>query len=210
MSTNRSPAARTLALPRLAGAALAGATLALACAEPVPVESLPDAGAPSFGGATGGFGGSAPGTGGAPAAPGSGGADGGGGSAGARPEDAGLGSDVFGSSAGSGGTGGTGSACDDSASPSCDFSRVETCCSHLACEKANGADVFNTYPIESCQALVACVQSNPGCSSASDPLCFGDEDPSAPCLNEGYLASHNDPDGPFAWTVALMTCLCGY
>lgn len=94
--------------------------------------------------------------------------------------------------------------------PSCDWSRVEGCCAPYACERASGTDVFNTYPVESCQALVACVQANPGCSTASDPLCFQNEDPSAPCLLEGYQASHNDPDGPFAWTAELVRCVCGY
>ncbi len=116
-------------------------------------------------------------------------------------------SDVFGLSApeASGGA----SACDGPVAQ-CEWSRLDGCCKHLACERANGADVFNLYPVQSCQALLACVRAHPGCSNADDPLCFGAEDPGAPCLNEGYQASHTDPAGPYAWTVELVRCVCGY
>ena len=91
----------------------------------------------------------------------------------------------------------------------CDWSRLDGCCRAHACERASGTDVFNTYPVESCQSLVACVQSHAGCSNPDDPLCFRDEAPDAPCLSEGYQASHEDPDGPFAWTADLVRCVCG-
>lgn len=100
--------------------------------------------------------------------------------------------------------------CEPLETAACDWSRVDGCCRDHACERASGADVFNTYPVESCQALVACVQAHPECSTPDDPLCFGDEAPGAPCLDEGYQASHQEPDGPFAWTVELVRCVCGY
>jgi hypothetical protein len=120
-----------------------------------------------------------------------------------------LSSDVFGSG-GLGAIAGATAACEYPSPPDCDWSRVDGCCTALACERANGSDVFNTYPVESCRELVACVQAHPGCSSGGDPLCFQDESPSAPCLMQGYQASHNDPAGPFAWTAALVGCVCGY
>ncbi len=155
-----------------------------------------------------------------PAEQGSGGSVGTGGAHTAPPvpttSDAGAGgavdplqSDVFG--AGSQGATGEPSipACDYS-TPGCDFTRLDGCCSAKACSHASGADVFNTYPVESCEALLSCVQSHPECGGKDDPLCFGNEAPDAPCLQEGYLASHTDPDGPFAWTLDLMACVCGY
>lgn len=147
-------------------------------------------------GSAGQLGGSAAG-----AAAGSSGTAGGGGT--------GLVSDVFGRG-GLGGTAGGLAACDYPDPPECDFARVDGCCKPFACERANGADVFDTYPVESCRALVECVQANTGCSSAADPLCFQDENPSAPCLMEGYQASHTDLDGPFVWTRELVKCVCGY
>lgn len=98
--------------------------------------------------------------------------------------------------------------CEYPTPPTCDYTRIDGCCSHLACSKASGSDVDNPYPIESCNALVACVQANPGCSTADDPLCFGNE--AGPCVDEGYQASHEDLEGPFWWTVDLMRCVCGY
>ncbi len=121
----------------------------------------------------------------------------------------GLYSSVFEPAAGAGGGGEVVIECDYSA-PGCDFSRMEGCCEPLACTHANGANVWDTYPIESCQALIACMRENPGCSTAEDPLCLMDEDPSGPCLDETYAASHTDPEGPYAWTVELMRCVCGY
>ncbi|HET9956779.1 MAG TPA: hypothetical protein VFQ61_19925 [Polyangiaceae bacterium] len=124
----------------------------------------------------------------------------------------GLYSSVF--EAGGTSAGGTSGAppvvCDDSEPGTCDWTRVEGCCKQWACNRANGEDVFNPRPITACEALVTCVRANPGCSTASDPLCFQDEKPTAPCLDEGYLASHEDPDGPFAWTEHLVRCVCGY
>lgn len=128
-------------------------------------------------------------------------------SGGAGGASDGLHSDVFGS--GSIASTPTVVACDYS-SPGCDFARVDGCCSEKACVHASGADVFDTYPVESCEALLECVQGHPGCGTKDDPLCFRNEAPGAPCLQEGYLASHEDPDGPFAWTAALMACVCGY
>jgi hypothetical protein len=122
----------------------------------------------------------------------------------------GLTSDVFGDGGPPSGAAGATGGCEYPNPGECDFARVDGCCLPLACERANGSDVFNTYPIESCQALVACVQAHPGCSTAADPLCFQNEDPNAPCLMEGYQASHNDPEGPFAWTAELVRCVCGY
>lgn len=122
---------------------------------------------------------------------------------------AGLTSNEFGNGGTSNADGGSVVACDYGTTPSCDFTRVENCCSQYACEKAT-SDPWNTYPIESCQALVACVQAHPGCSTASDPLCFQDGNSSSPCLNEGYQASHEDPQGPFAFTVKQVKCVCGY
>jgi hypothetical protein len=120
-----------------------------------------------------------------------------------------LQSDVF----GAGAKGATGEpsipACDYS-TPGCDFARIDGCCSPKACSHASGVDVFNTYPVESCDALLACVQSHPGCSTKDDPLCLQNEAPDAPCLDEAYQASHTDPDGPFAWAAELMACVCGY
>jgi hypothetical protein len=121
----------------------------------------------------------------------------------------GLTSDEFGSAGTSSADGGSVAPCDYGATPTCDFTRVETCCSQYACERAS-SDPWNTYPIESCQALVACVQAHPGCSTASAPLCFQDGDTSSPCLDEGYQASHEDPEGPFAFTLKQMKCVCGY
>lgn len=92
----------------------------------------------------------------------------------------------------------------------CDFTRQTGCCERLSCDHANRADVWNSHPIEACKALVKCVQDHPGCTTASDPLCFQNEAATAPCLTEGYNASHNEPDGPFAYTLELMRCLCGY
>lgn len=100
--------------------------------------------------------------------------------------------------------------CEPLATPTCDWSRVDGCCQEHACTRASGADVFNLYPVESCEDLVSCVQAHPGCSTPEDPLCFRNEAPDAPCLREGYQASHEDPDGPFAWTAELVRCVCGY
>jgi hypothetical protein len=121
----------------------------------------------------------------------------------------GLVSDMFGNGGEGNPDGGSVAACDYGATPTCDFTRVDDCCRQYACQKAS-SDPWNTYPIESCQALVACVQAHPGCSSASDPLCFQDGDSSSPCLNEGYQASHEDPEGPFAFTMKQLQCVCGY
>jgi hypothetical protein len=181
------------------GAALLGSGLFLACAQQDELGSA--RGSASYAGATSEAGaGAGTSTGGAP----TGGTAGMGGNGGS-----GLSSDVFGSS-GVTGSGGSAAACDYGASAICDWTRVEGCCSQWACEKAAGADVFNTYPVESCQALVACVNEHSGCSNAADPLCFQNENPAAPCLNEAYQASHTDPEGPFAWTVELVNCVCGY
>lgn len=192
------PRARTLAQLLLVP------SLAFACAQGSDLDALDapsgDAGSPPQSGAAGST----------PLAPsaggfGSGGSAGSGGSGGEA-----LTSSSLDPNAG-GGTGGIAApACDYGATPTCDFTRETGCCSHLACQKASGANVFDTYPVESCQALLTCIQANPGCSSASDPLCFQDEAPTAPCLDEGYRASHTDPDGPFAWTKTLVECLCGY
>lgn len=122
---------------------------------------------------------------------------------------AGLTSSMFGSGGLSNPDAGSVPACDYGTAPSCDFTRVDNCCSQYACENAT-SDPWDTYPIESCQALVACVQANPGCSTASDPLCFQDGATGAPCLDEGYQASHEDPSGPFAFTVKQVKCVCGY
>lgn len=182
-------------------------SLTLGCAE--GTNELDAAREPSSGADAGGTGGLA-GAGGAVARGGSPAGGGVAGTAGSGGDGgSGLSSDVFGSG-GTSGTGTTTEACDDSSEPACDWSRIDGCCKAFACERAAGSDVFNTYPVESCQALIACVQANEGCSTASDPLCFQDEDPDAPCLMEGYQASHTDPDGPFAWTAALVSCVCGY
>ncbi len=121
----------------------------------------------------------------------------------------GLYSSVFEPAAGAGGGGEMLLECDYS-TPGCDYTRLQGCCEPLACTHANGADVWDTYPIESCEALVACMQENPGCTTAEDPLCFMDEDPNGPCIDETYAASHTDPEGPYAWTLELMRCVCGY
>lgn len=190
--------------------ALLAAGLLVACAHGSELDAL-DVGTGGIGAATGGSGGSglAPGSGGSAPTPGVGGAGSGGAPTGGAA-GAGLTSSVLDPDDEVDGSAGAGPACDYSESSGCDFERVTGCCSALACEKASGANVFDTYPVESCEALVACVQANPGCSTAEDPLCFQDEAPTAPCLREGYQASHTDPDGPFAWTVELMNCLCGY
>lgn len=131
--------------------------------------------------------------------------------AGAEDGGVGLTSSVFGSLEELLGTGGENAvaACDYGASPGCDFTRAEGCCSHLSCVHATD-DPYDVHPVEACEALVACVQSHPGCSSAADPLCFQDENPDGPCLTEAYTASHEDPEGPFAFTEDLMRCICGY
>ncbi len=98
----------------------------------------------------------------------------------------------------------------DYSTPGCDYTRLQGCCEPLACTHANGADVWDTYPIEACEALVACMQANPACTTAEDPLCFMNEDPNGPCIDETYAASHTDPEGPYAWTLELMRCVCGY
>lgn len=146
---------------------------------------------------------------GAPRLPSSGGLGGGDSGGQTGSGGTGLSSNVFGPKAGASNGGGA-AACDGATSGDCDWTRVEGCCKPLACERANGTDVFNTYPVESCRALIACVQAHPGCSNADDPLCFQEEDPSAPCLQQGYQASHSDADGPFAWTVMLVQCVCAY
>jgi hypothetical protein len=123
----------------------------------------------------------------------------------------GLYSPVFEAAAGAAvGGGGTAPIACDYTTPGCDLTREAGCCEPLACDHANGADVWNTHPIEACRALLDCVQANPGCSTAADPLCFMDEDPNGPCLQQIYDASHTDADGPYAWTLDLMRCLCGY
>jgi len=131
-------------------------------------------------------------------------------------EGLGLTSSVFGSLedlVGAGGNGIVVEPCDYGDAPTCDFGRVDTCCSHLACSHAS-SNPDDTYPIEACEGLLSCVQSNPGCSTAANPVCFldsaGQEDPSSICADEVYLASHTDPEGPYAFTLQLINCLCGY
>lgn len=109
----------------------------------------------------------------------------------------------------SGGQGGAVVKCEPSTVSGCDWSRLDGCCSQWACNKVTRLDVFDTYPITSCESLVKCVKAHPGCSTADDPLCFQNEAASAPCLNEGYLASFKDESGPFAWTKHLVACACG-
>lgn len=185
------------------GVALAGALFACATAvEPSAEGRVAAAAGTGSGGSAGSAGSPLP-----PAAGGGGlGAAGGPNAAGGT----GLTSGVFGPGSGAGGGAGTATVGCEATTSACDWSRLTGCCKPLACERASGTDVFNTYPVESCQALVTCVQAHPGCSTASDPLCFQDEAPGAPCLQEGYQASHTDPDGPFAWTEDLVRCVCGY
>ena len=128
-------------------------------------------------------------------------------------EETGLTSAVFGSLddlVGSGAGGANPTACDYGDVPSCDMTRIEGCCSHLACEFAPANDEWDTYGMETCESLLDCVEQHPGCSTADDPVCFvtGGED--APCRQLGYAAGHEDPDGIFAFTVELVRCLCGY
>ena len=128
-----------------------------------------------------------------------------------------LTSPVFGPSledlVGAGGTGGSAVVtCEYGDTPSCDFTRVDNCCFHLACKYAtNNPD--NIFPTRACEALLSCVRTN-GCSTASDPVCFlgadGRDDPNAVCADEAYSAGHTDADSPYEHTVELINCLCGY
>ncbi len=131
-------------------------------------------------------------------------------------EGVGLTSSVFGSLAdllAAGGGGVVIEPCDYGPTPTCDFTRLQGCCSHLDCSKAS-RNPDDTYPIEACQGLLACAQANPDCSTATNPFCFfdaaGEEDPNSVCADEVYLASHTDPEGPYAFTLELMKCACGY
>jgi hypothetical protein len=130
----------------------------------------------------------------------------------------GLTSSVFGSLDELIGAGGGGSVvvepCDYGASPTCDYGRVNTCCSHLACiGAADPTNPDDTQPVQACENLISCVQTN-GCSTAANPFCFldaaGQEDENSPCAQEVYNAAHTEADGPYAHTLELINCLCGY
>ena len=106
-----------------------------------------------------------------------------------------------------------GVACEYGDSPTCDFTRVDNCCSHLACKSVTD-DPDDTFSTRACEALVSCVKTNVGCSTPSDPVCFlgadGRDDPNALCATEAYNAGHSDADSSFEHAVELINCLCGY
>lgn len=109
-----------------------------------------------------------------------------------------------------GGTGaGSGSGCEGAEPGVCDWTRLETCCADLACEYANGTNIYSTYEVETCQKIVDCLQTN-SCSSAADPLCGqrnGAE--TSPCTTAVENAG-TDENGPGVYTLALVNCVCGY
>lgn len=185
-------------------AVVVGATLLLACSAGGGGAAEPGRGGGSGGQSSGGSGGTVSATGGV--APGVTGATGGMvvvGSGGV-----GLYSSVFEPAAGAGpGEPGV-EPCDYEAVPGCDYARIDGCCERVSCQHAS-PDPWDTYPVDTCNELVACVRTA-GCSTASDPLCFMDEDPSGPCLDEIYAAQHSDADGPYAFALELMKCVCGY
>lgn len=128
----------------------------------------------------------------------------------------GLVSNVFGDPLSFGSAGVEPIACPHPSPGSCDWTRRETgCCSSLQCVNAT-LDPYDPYPIDSCRALVDCLQANPGCPTVDDPFCANrNGDAVSACTvayeNNGFDATSTD-EGRLhmgQYVRDILSCVCG-
>lgn len=145
----------------------------------VPSGGTTTGGTIGSGGAQGGSGGTAGGGSAGTASAGSAGTVAGGGTAGTAPFGglAGTGGTMTGGSGGGAGTSGSGGKASAGSggggagatgNDSCDWSK--SACMSLACDRACPQGMGD-YCQTACGAIITCIKANPGCGTASDPMC---------------------------------------
>lgn len=119
-----------------------------------------------------------------------------------------------GGSGGSGGTGGTSRATGGTAgvtgsSADCDFDAAE--CAELSCAEACPTDM-GTYCATACQAIIDCIDDNPMCGTAVDPMCVrrnGGMPAKCTSVWESGSGTSTPVGAPAKTAITFFNCACG-